>query len=164
MLFDTIKSNLEELTDLLEQLSDKEFSNPILELSDTSIGEHYRHVIEIYGCLLDHYDSGRINYDNRARNHTLETSTEFAKKKITWIKNNIKRKNKSIILEQALEGKNIIIESNYFRELLYNLEHCIHHQALIKIAALRYATVTISKNFGVARSTIAYKEQKQCVQ
>jgi hypothetical protein len=51
-----------------------------------------------------------------------------------------------------------ICESNYFRELLYNLEHCIHHQALIKVAILQCETVTID-NFGVDQTTIEYRNQ-----
>jgi hypothetical protein len=33
-------------------------------------------------------------------------------------------------LQQIINDKEIRID---FRELLYNLEHCIHHQALIKV-------------------------------
>jgi hypothetical protein len=56
----------------------------------------------------------------------------------------------------------LLIESNYQRELLYNLEHCIHHQAMIKVAIIQSSLVAIDENFGVARSTIEYK--KQCAQ
>jgi hypothetical protein len=44
-------------------------------------------------------------------------------------------------LQQIINDKEICIDSNYFRELLYNLEHCIHHQALIKVVVLQSSTV-----------------------
>jgi hypothetical protein len=40
-------------------------------------------------------------------------------------------------LQQIVDGEEIRVESNYLRELLYNLEHCIHHQALIKCFAAK---------------------------
>ena len=61
-----------------------------------------------------------------------------------------------------IDGVAIKIDSNYYRELLYNLEHCIHHQALIKVAVLKNENLKVDANFGVARSTIEYR--KQCVQ
>jgi hypothetical protein len=65
-------------------------------------------------------------------------------------------------LHQIIEGENISISSNYHRELLYNLEHCIHHQALLKVALLPMKNIKIDADFGVARSTVAYRNQ--CVQ
>ena len=47
-------------------------------------------------------------------------------------------------------------------ELIYNLEHSIHHQALIKVAVLKNSAIQLSENFGVAKSTIEYRNQ--CVQ
>ena len=61
-----------------------------------------------------------------------------------------------------MDGEELLIQSNYERELLYNLEHCIHHQALIKVAIIQSNSVAIDENFGVARSTIEYR--KQCAQ
>jgi RNA-binding protein YhbY len=65
-------------------------------------------------------------------------------------------------LQQIVDGEELLIDTNYNRELLYNLEHCIHHQALIKVAVLQNDAITIDANFGVARSTIEYR--KQCAQ
>lgn len=67
-----------------------------------------------------------------------------------------------MFLEQFIDGLTMRIQSNYYRELLYNLEHCVHHQALIKVAVLQFENILIDDNFGVARSTIEYR--KQCVQ
>ncbi len=159
MLIPSIHNSLNELIDLLSQLSDSEYANPCTELSNASIGEHTRHIIEMFLCLENQYQSGIVNYDKRERNIQIQTNTEFAIKSIEIIKTNLDKSDKKIELQQIIDGEEIRIDSNYFRELLYNLEHCIHHQALIKVAILKYDSLTINANFGVARSTIEYRNQ-----
>jgi hypothetical protein len=46
--------------------------------------------------------------------------------------------------------------------LMYNIEHCVHHQAIIKIAFLFLGKQEFVESFGVAKSTIKYRNQ--CVQ
>lgn len=162
MLIPSIHNSLNELVALLDQLSDNEYIQPCSHLSNATIGEHTRHIIEMFQCLENFYDSGLVNYDKRARNITIQTSTEFAIKSIIDIQNNLKKENKKIELQQIIDGEEIRIDSNYHRELLYNLEHCIHHQALIKVAILQCENIQIDANFGVARSTIEYRTK--CVQ
>ncbi|MFV8336907.1 DinB family protein [Flavobacterium sp. RSP29] len=159
MLIPSINNSLNELVDLLNQLSQKEYSNSCTELSNATIGEHTRHIIEMFQCLENQYDLGIVNYDKRERNTRIQTDTVFAIENIVLIQQNLDKKNKNIELLQIIDGEEIRIESNYFRELLYNLEHCIHHQALIKVAILQCETVIIDANFGVARSTIEYRNQ-----
>ena len=162
MLLISINSSLNELNHLLQQLSEEDYSNPCLELSNATIGEHIRHIIEMFQCLENQYDNGIINYDMRERNVLIQTNPEYALQVVKQIQDRLGRPNKKIELQQIINDEEIRIESNYFRELLYNLEHCIHHQALIKVAVLKHQRLNVSENFGVARSTIEYR--KQCVQ
>ena len=162
MLIPSLHHSLNELIDLLHQLSDEEFCSKCSALSDASIGEHTRHIIEMFQCLEKFYDVGIVNYDLRERNKTIQTNTEFAIFCIQEIQKNLDKPNKEIELHQIIEGEKIIITSNYYRELLYNLEHCIHHQALLKVALLPLKNIKIESDFGVARSTIAYRNS--CVQ
>jgi len=162
MLLKSIHHSLDELLYLLDQLSDEDYSKSCQALSNATIGEHTRHILEMFQCLENSYDLGILNYDNRERNNRIQTETEFAKQSIASIKMGLKKENKIIYLEQIIDGINLRIQSNYCRELLYNLEHCIHHQALIKVAVLQFENILVNENFGVARSTIEYK--KQCVQ
>lgn len=158
MLTTAINHSLDELIGLLSKLSDKDYCTPCCELSDATIGEHTRHIIEMFQCLENNYDSAVVNYDNRERNIRVQTSTECAIEKMNEIKTQLGRPNKTLHLQQFINGDEINIESNYSRELLYNLEHCIHHQALIKVA-LRACEVQVDENFGVASSTIEYRNQ-----
>jgi len=162
MLIASINKTLNELLDLLSQISDSDYSCPCRDLSNATIGEHTRHIIEMFQCLENQYKNGIVNYDIRKRDYLIQTNTDFARECILQILNQIEKPNKSIQLQQIVDGSILLIDSNYNRELLYNLEHCIHHQALIKVAIIQSATIKIDENFGVARSTIEYR--KQCAQ
>ena len=159
MLLPSIHNSLNELVDLLNKLSNDDYSKPCEQLSSASIGEHTRHIIEMFQCLESQYEVGVVNYDKRNRNKRIETDTDFAISQIISVKNNLERDNKSIELQQIIDGEEILINSNYHRELLYNLEHCVHHQALIKVAILIANTISVDANLGVARSTIEYRNQ-----
>jgi hypothetical protein len=162
MLLSSINNSLNELVDLLGKLSPEEYAKPCEQLSSASIGEHTRHIIEMFQCLENQYEIGIVNYDKRERNKQIQTDTVFATNEIIAIQNNLEKENKEIQLQQIIDGQEILIQSNYHRELLYNLEHCVHHQALIKVAVLVANTIVVDANFGVARSTIEYRNQ--CVQ
>lgn len=159
MLIPSINNSLNELIDLLNQLDNEDYAKQCSQLSNATIGEHTRHIIEMFQCLENQYDLGIVDYDTRERNKLIQTDTDFAIQSIVEVQKNLEKGNKKLELQQIIDGEEIRIESNYFRELLYNLEHCIHHQALIKVAILQCPTVSIDANFGVARSTIEYRNQ-----
>ena len=162
MIIASIKENFKEIISLLSNLDNKSYSYCHEELSDATIGEHVRHIIEMYQSLLNNYEKGFVNYDKRERNLTIQTDIECAIKYMTLISNEINKPNKELILQQGLETIHYSVATNYERELLYNLEHSIHHQALIKVAVLKNSAIQLSENFGVAKSTIEYRNQ--CVQ
>lgn len=162
MDFSSVKKTLEELQCLLVQLSDSDYVKPIANLSNASIGQHTRHIIELFQCLLNAYESGILNYDHRERNKAIENYKTTALSALDQIIAEYPKENKKLQLHQSIDCESIEIDTNYFREIIYNLEHCIHHQALIKVALLDIKHVAIDENFGVAQSTIAYK--KQCAQ
>lgn len=162
MLISSVKNNLDQLLALLQGLSDNEFCIPVVALSNATIGQHVRHILEMYTCLTKNYHCALINYDNRARNKVIETSIEYATEEIARIKESLDKDDKELVLEHFIEGKKISTKSNYNRELLYNLEHAIHHQALIKVALHEFNNVFVNENFGVAASTIQYR--KTCAQ
>lgn len=162
MLIESIKDNFSEIVSLLKNLDNKIYATCHPELSNATIGEHSRHIIEMYQSLLNNYDLGIINYDKRERNILIQSDVNYAIECIVLIQNSLDKPNKNLVLQQGINEVIFSISSNYERELLYNLEHSIHHQALIKVALLKYKNIKISENFGVAKSTIEYRNQ--CVQ
>lgn len=162
MLITSIKENFKEIISLLSNLDNISYAFCHPELSNATIGEHTRHIIEMYQTLINNYDIGIINYDKRNRNLSIQTDIEYAINCINNMLKNLEKPNKKLILQQGIDQIYYSISTNYERELLYNLEHSIHHQALIKVAVLKHPTIQLCENFGVAKSTIEYRNQ--CVQ
>ena len=162
MLIQSIKNNLSENIELLRQLTNEEFMQKNPELSNATIGEHMRHIIELFGCLLENYDYGLINYDDRKRDLLLQTDKNEAIAIIEKYLLELDKPNKPLSLTHNCFSPIELLQTNYFRELIYNLEHSIHHQALIKVALYRLPHIKISDSFGIAPSTLEYR--KQCAQ
>jgi hypothetical protein len=160
-MLSTIQYTLSELSYVIGQLDDVEYSKPLGVLNNVSIGQHTRHSIEMFQCLFDGYESGRFSYDNRPRNVELETDRAFAQLQLQIICSNLDLVNKQLISSNKLGTSHVQIETNFYRELLFNLEHCIHHNALIRIGINSFSVIEMSENFGVAPSTIEYR--KTCV-
>jgi hypothetical protein len=50
------------------------------------------------------------------------------------------------------------VETNFFREFVYKLEHTVHHLALIRIELMQVAhDIVLTEHFGLAPSTIKYQ-------
>ena len=158
MMQDAVKKNLNELAGLLQQLSQSQYNAKIPELSGATIGEHTRHIIEMFQCLFNESDS-TINYDSRQRDLLLQTDIETAIAALNEMGRKVPATNQPLTLIQYINGEEYRIASNTFRELLYNLEHAIHHEALIKVALTKWDNISVSADFGVARSTIEYRNQ-----
>lgn len=162
MLKSAIDSVLNELLDILSQLTNEQYSEPQSQLSGASIGAHVRHILELFVCLVNQYDAQEINYELRARDLSVQSDRTVAAKVIQSLLSKLDKPNKELTLTQSFDQGIIKMKTNYHRELAYNLEHCVHHQALIRVALLSMPEVVFEDHFGVARATIQYR--KQCAQ
>jgi hypothetical protein len=130
-----------------------------------TIGQHVRHIIELFLCLEYGYDLGLVNYEKRKRDPVIETNKAFAADLLNEVRGGMDRPNKILNLEACYdEGSNnpILIATNFYREIAYNLEHTIHHMALIRVGINEVAEISLPAEFGVASSTIKYR--KECAQ
>ncbi|GAB3655217.1 hypothetical protein GCM10028791_26350 [Echinicola sediminis] len=158
-----IIQNLESLIELIEQLSDDEYKTRLAILDENSIGEHVRHVIESFELLLKSYPSGRLNYEAKERNLKTQTEREFAVSLLKSIKSNTQLPDKPLELKSAAELSSQPLTSSFYRELEYNFDHSIHHQALIKIGLKELdKSHLVDKSFGLSPSTIKYKFNVHC--
>lgn len=154
-----------QLSSSLDQLSGQEYIQPCNNLSNNTIGQHVRHIIELFQCLEKGYDEGLVNYEKRKRDIAIETDKNLAASLLKEVYDQLDRPDKEMILEACyddLAGDPIKIPTNYYREVAYNLEHTIHHMALIRVGIREVSTIELPADFGVASSTVKYR--KQCAQ
>jgi hypothetical protein len=162
MLIQSLKHNFSENIELLRQLTNDEYTQQNPELSNATIGEQMRHIIELFSCLIENYENGVINYDDRKRDIILQTDKSEAISTLKKYLEELNKPNKSLSLVHNCFSTFELLPTNYFRELIYNLEHSIHHQALIKVALQNLRHIKVSESFGIAPSTLEYR--KKCVQ
>src|ERR1044071_4493798 len=146
-----------QLSDSLQQLSNAEYTEKCPILFNATIGQHVRHIIELFICLEQGYEKGLINYEKRKRDYTIESNKEVAIELLQQIPAAFHIRDKNLLLEAAYDENSndtIIISTNYFRELIYNLEHTVHHMALIRVGINEVSAVKVPEEFGVASSTI----------
>lgn len=130
----------------------------------SSIGKHSRHVIEFFNCLLAGIPTKSINYDTRERNIEIENSREVALEKIDSIIHKIASITSDERLWLAFEyGENTgVVDSSLFRELVYNIEHTVHHLAIIRICvAHAFPFIQLPSEIGFASSTLKHLNQVQ---
>jgi hypothetical protein len=155
---------LGQLTDMVSQLTEQDFVKPLDTLGNSTLGQHLRHTIEFFICLEKGFEAGIINYDKRAHDKLIETDKFIALSMLSKIDGfvSVQTSDKPLKLEAAYDldkEEFVTIETNYLRELVYNIEHTVHHMAIMKIGIREAAPyVKLAHDFGIAASTIRYQE------
>ena len=152
-----------QLENTLARVTDEEFVRQSPALGGSTIGQHVRHTLEFFLCLEGGVAIGVVNYDKRAHSREMETDRSAAMAALNRVQQ---------FVEDALEDLELKLEVCYgreqedfypigtslSRELAYNLEHTIHHMAIIKIGLRDIAAhVHLPPDFGVAASTLRFR-------
>ncbi len=155
-----IMNLIEQLQFVIEELSDEQYVTPVYILSNSTIGQHLRHIIEFYLELNNGYDDGTVNYDRRKRDYAIESNRDCAIEKLNTIRRALFKEDKDLLLAAELSASEapVKVPTNYSRELIYNLEHTVHHMALMRIGISAITDLVVPEEFGVAASTIKYRQ------
>jgi hypothetical protein len=130
---------------------------------DASIGQHYRHILEHFQCLLQGANSGEVNYDKRKRDARLETEVSFATRTTHDVMRQIELWSDATLGERCNTVSSLayhsdspsFIASNLGRELAYCIGHAIHHFAIIRLLCSEI-NAEVPADFGYAPSTLKY--------
>jgi hypothetical protein len=155
---EVLNNTLFSIRAFIVHLSDAQFSQKI-DILEASIGEHTRHCLEMIAELYNNYGSANICYDNRKRDYQLQSNVKAAVHHIDMLIQYPIFQNKVLTLLQKFDEHQLCFQSDVEREIAFHIEHCIHHQALIKIAAKLLNIPFAEANFGVSHATIAYRQQ-----
>ena len=163
------KHILSQLMQLITTLSKDEYTAKLDVLNQSTIGQHIRHIVEFYIELNKGYSLGIVDYDNRTRNLEFEVNQNQVIEEIQLIITTIENYNleKELLIESnhglSNDGK-VYSKSSSRREVVYALDHTVHHLAIIKIAIQSmYKHITLDTNIGIAPSTLR-NNKKVCVQ
>lgn len=156
-LVDYNVSILERIDALLAQFSDVDYTRHSPLLFGSSVGQHFRHILEFYGCLL--VREGEVfSYDRRARDPRLEHVVSAAR---LSCHGSIMRL-RAISADQGLTMESELPDTTHWsvqrttlkRELAYLADHGVHHLAMIRIALEQELPhVVFPAHLGVAAST-----------
>jgi uncharacterized damage-inducible protein DinB len=133
---------------------------------ESSIGRHYRHVLEHFQCLLQGVASGEVNYDSRQRNPRIEQESAYAgavtrevlAQLECWTENTLQQRCTTISTVAYHVDVPAAISSNLARELVYCIGHAIHHYAIIRLLC-SHLGVPVSSEFGYAPSTLKFQSR-----
>jgi uncharacterized damage-inducible protein DinB len=154
---------IQQMTDLLKTLDNQIYAQPLEVFRGSSIGQHFRHILDFYLCLLRGIADGTVDYARRERNLQAETDVEFVKQAFYQVAEQIEQVSEqqrlqvrgdfSIQTEQRPE-----LLSSVGRELMFAYDHAVHHLAMIKIGIAAAApAVLLDQNLGVAPSTLKHR-------
>ena len=155
---------LNQLSSVIRGLQKGDYTRPLLSLNNATLGQHVRHTLEFFICMKEGIDSGTVNYDRRKRDLFIETDPVTALTTIDSLCTFLASEpsNRPMKLEGSYsltsEDLSYVIDTNFERELAYNVEHAVHHMAIIKIGLAETSPgMELPVDFGVAVSTVRHK-------
>ena len=162
-LLDAAQDVLKQGLSLLSDLGNSSYARVAGPPFDTSIGQHYRHVLEHFQCFLEGLEPGEINYDARKRDRRMENDVRFASNTTCGILQHLLRCNEHNLVQDCKVVTSLAysssapssLKSNAARELAYCIGHAIHHYALIRLVAGGIG-IAVSAEFGIAPSTLKH--------
>jgi len=161
--------SLEQMIDFIQGLSDEIYMQIPEPLFSSSIGEHLRHILDLYMALINANDLENINYDVRRRGIGLEKDKNEGIKELyivcDWLKllDLMKLNIKTNISTEVSVYNEIAVNfpSTVGREVCFVSTHLTHHLALMAAIA-KFLGHSVKTNLGVAPTTASFlRSQKQ---
>lgn len=164
-LTSAVEGVLQQGCALLKSVSSETYTRKEDGPHGSSLGAHYRHVLDHFLCLLEGLQTGQIDYDQRRRSPEIENSalealfvTEDLIEKFRVLPPDILQRDCTVIYSVGYgESDAQAVSSNVAREVMFCVGHAIHHYAILKLLAAAMA-VTLPYEFGVAPSTLKHLE------
>lgn len=124
-------------------------------------GAHIRHILDHYRALQTGFAEGEVDYDARRRQCAAETDRACAEKELietkAWLQSlsadPVAVKVKSEV--SLCESCTVTVDSDSSRELLYVLNHTVHHMAYLALL-LQINDVQVGENVGLAPATASH--------
>lgn len=157
------KELLIQLDDLCRQVGQERYAKPLDVLMNASVGAHVRHCVEFFHCLEKAVvNNENVNYDARERDERLQTEVSYTCYTIQHFIDTLDNwsMNQKLTLQVSYPYSGIsstLLETHLNRELVYLIEHLVHHMALIRVGVTdKFTDILLPKSFGIAQSTLKH--------
>lgn len=171
----TVPWSTRPLAELMTQLGDlvclldvKQYNARPGSTQCGAIGGHVRHVLDHLAAWLAGIDTGTVNYDDRQRDTDIEhdpvaalNAIQYHIARLAELDDERLANSVQVLTSMTRCGSLVELPSSHARELAFVFSHTIHHNALVGTIA-RALDVDLPKHFGMAPSTIAYRNQGGC--
>ena len=131
-----ITQNLNRGINLLNSISDQEYSNNSTAPYYSSIGVHMRHILDVFSCVFQGIEEGLIDLSSRQRNQLAETKVsvglDYFEQIITQLNNvNPADLDKVVKVKDDLGLGMVTANYTFAAALIQAHSHAIHHFASI---------------------------------
>ncbi|MEO0367250.1 MAG: hypothetical protein AAF197_00535 [Pseudomonadota bacterium] len=129
----------------------------------STIGAHFRHLIEHYRCFFAQYPTGEICFEARERDGNLESNISYAKQAVLETIGHLEEMYGQVAdctLTMEDQQSDQRLTTNLARELLFLQAHTVHHYAMIA-AMTRSLGVSPTGDFGVAIATRTFNATQE---
>jgi hypothetical protein len=155
---DALLLTIQQVNDLLEQLEPHEYRKPLPEFDGSTLGQHFRHILEFFICLERGVPSGVVDYASRERNLLFEDAPGVAKSNLDAFSAVLEQLQPAAAVDLVAEfggAERPSYQSTVGRELAFVYDHAIHHLAIIKIGLrCHFPHIQMDRDLGVSPSTI----------
>ncbi|OSY87723.1 hypothetical protein WH52_09850 [Tenacibaculum holothuriorum] len=135
-MIDAIEKNLLRGVKLLNSISDEEYSNNTIPPYYSSIGCNMRHILDVFSCIFNGLESGRVDFSDRERNTLAEQETRAGIVYFEKVLNQLYKLNpddfdKIISVTDDLGTGKVTASYTVGSALIQAHSHAIHHYASI---------------------------------
>ncbi len=165
-LIEANRNCLQQGMDFLRLIPADLYSKPCQGVFGSSIGGHFRHNLDHYQAFKDGFSKGRVDYDARERQPAIENEPGIAaevSQQLLAFFDNIAGEDLDKTMQIRMDdgGDSAWSRTSLRRELQFLLSHTIHHYALVVSIAARFGYADFPDGFGIAPSTLHYKEKRE---
>ncbi len=150
---------IDQALEVIESLTDAAYQARVDGRSQP--GAHIRHVLDHYQALRDGFSVGLVDYDCRSRQSEVETNRRIAKQELLdtkqWLQS-LSDESQPLKVKSEVslcECCSVTIDSDTARELLYVLNHTVHHMAYVALL-LKFNGVVVNDSIGMAPATATH--------
>lgn len=155
----------QQMIQILQRIDQAAYQQAVDLFDGSTVGKHFRHILDFYHCLLKGLPLGKVDYSDRTRNLQIENEPQIAARHFRNALNQLNELSMDDPIKVLSDfsdddqTERISYASTIGREMAFIHDHAVHHLAIIKIGIKRInPNFPLNKHFGVAPSTIKFTQ------